>query len=500
MLGRTRIAVLVAPLLVLCVSGAPAFSSDARPRAAGEATASLTIGGVAQRRAIPGSFVGLSMEYPAVQAYAGEDPAAVDPVFEQLIRNLAPGQRPVLRIGGDTTDWTWWPIPGLARPPWVRYELTTNWLDVAHTLATDLGARLIPSINLEANSKVVARAEKTALVAGLGPGSIEAFELGNEPELYGSFAWYHTASGRRVTGRPRSYDFAAYAKDFARIAAALGNVALAGPSTGGPAWTRPIPKFVASQPDLGLVTVHRYGLDKCEASDPVPTIPALMSNAAQRGIARSVVGPTMAAHAHRIPLRIEELNAVSCGGQAGVSNTFAAALWALDTLFEAANVGVDGVNIHTRPQGLNSLFTVQDDAGAWQAHVSPEYYGLMLFAQAVPPRSRLLKVSGVAGSRLHVWATRAPGGAEHVVLINEDPSRARVVTLQIPAAHRAGVLEMLAAPSLSATDDVSLGGQGFGSETTTGMLAGARDERSLTPAHHRYTVRLPAASAALLTL
>jgi hypothetical protein len=59
---------------------------------------------------------------------------------------------------------------------------------------------------------------------------------------------------------------------------------------------------------------------------------------------------------------------------------------------------------------------------------------------------------------------------------------------------------MLAAPSLSATDDVSLGGQGFGSETTTGILAGARDERSLTPAHHRYTVRLPAASAALLTL
>ncbi len=62
-------------------------------------------------RAIPAGFLGLSLEYSAVSAYAGRDPSAVDPVFEQLIRNLTPGQRPVLRIGGDTTDWSWYPVP-----------------------------------------------------------------------------------------------------------------------------------------------------------------------------------------------------------------------------------------------------------------------------------------------------------------------------------------------------------------------------------------------------
>src|SRR6185437_16316182 len=64
-------------------------------------------------RTIPSGFLGLSFEYPALAAYAGTDPGAVNPVLVQLIRNLSPGQAPILRIGGDTTDWTWWPVHGV---------------------------------------------------------------------------------------------------------------------------------------------------------------------------------------------------------------------------------------------------------------------------------------------------------------------------------------------------------------------------------------------------
>lgn len=52
-------------------------------------------------------FIGLSIEYYAVEHYAGKDPAALNPVFPQVIRNLAPGQSPVLRIGGDSADRAW---------------------------------------------------------------------------------------------------------------------------------------------------------------------------------------------------------------------------------------------------------------------------------------------------------------------------------------------------------------------------------------------------------
>ncbi|MGZ6633299.1 MAG: hypothetical protein ACXVII_10190 [Solirubrobacteraceae bacterium] len=58
-------------------------------------------------------------------------------------------------------------------------------------------ARLIVGINLEANSRRLASVEAHALVSGLGASSIRALQIGNEPELYGTFGWYRTPSGHR---------------------------------------------------------------------------------------------------------------------------------------------------------------------------------------------------------------------------------------------------------------------------------------------------------------
>src|SRR2546423_12588305 len=59
-------------------------------------------------------FVGFSFEFGAVETYAGPDPRAINPVLVQLVRDVAPGQAPVLRIGGNSTDDSWWPTPGVA--------------------------------------------------------------------------------------------------------------------------------------------------------------------------------------------------------------------------------------------------------------------------------------------------------------------------------------------------------------------------------------------------
>src|SRR5450432_4322306 len=53
-------------------------------------------------RRVPDGFLGFSFEFSAVRAYTGGDPRNINPVFEQLIRNLTPGRRPVIRIGGDS--------------------------------------------------------------------------------------------------------------------------------------------------------------------------------------------------------------------------------------------------------------------------------------------------------------------------------------------------------------------------------------------------------------
>ena len=65
----------------------------------------------------------------------------------------------------------------------------------------------------------------------------------------------------------------------------------------------------------------------------------------------------------------------------------------LDTLFNLAQAGVDGVNVHTLPGAAYELFTISHKQGRWQAFVHPEYYGMLMFAQAFPPGAQLLPVT-----------------------------------------------------------------------------------------------------------
>jgi hypothetical protein len=212
---------------------------------------------------VPYGFLGLSIEYRAVEAYAGTDPNALDPVFVQLVRNLVPGQAPVLRIGGDSTDRTWWPTPGIMQLPGLTFSITKRWLAVTRALSGALRAHLILGLNLEADNPELAASEARALLGGLGRPVVRAFELGNEPDLYASFPWYRTPGGSHVTGRPSNYDVSSLIGDWTRFAAVLPRRALAGPSLGAPGWTRHLAAFLAAEPRVAVVTLHRYPLQLC---------------------------------------------------------------------------------------------------------------------------------------------------------------------------------------------------------------------------------------------
>ncbi len=479
-------------------AGAQAGAAGAFPA---QATV-LSIKAPAHARVIPPGFVGLSLEYSTVIPYAGTDPAALDPVFLQLIRNLSPGQRPQLRIGGDSTDWAWWPTPALPRPAGVRVDLSPQWLQVTSALAQTLNASVILGIDLEADNQSLAAAEASAFVPALGPSHIAALELGNEPELYHSFGWYQDARGNPVPGRSSAWSYPSYIQDFSKIGSALPQLPLAGPAIGAPDWMRDTAGFVAAQPRVRIVTLHRYPLQQCgmpAASPEYPSVANILSPAASAGLADSVVPYVAAAHSHGDAIRIDEMNTVSCGGAPGVSNAFVSALWTVDALFGMARAGVDGVNIHTFRGATYELFTFKLVNGTWTAYVAPQYYGLLLFAQAAPPGSRLQRVAGT-GRRLRAWATRARDGRTRVLLINDDTRHARTVAVRAPGAAGVASLERLLAPSVHATSGVTLGGQTFGAATTTGLMAGVPQTTSVSAARHEYPVRLPAASAALLIL
>jgi hypothetical protein len=479
---------------VASTGGAPAGSSNA----AGPPI-DVTVGGPPIGQVIGPGFVGTSMEFQAVHAYTGRDPTNLNPVLVELLRRLAPGQQPVLRIGGDSTDQTWWPIKGVIPPGAVTYRLSPGWLRTTRALAQALNAKLILGVNLAAAQPALAAAEARAFVQGIGQRYIEALEIGNEPDVYGQFAWYKAPDGRVFFARRRSYSLADFEAEFERFRAALPNEPIAAPALAELNWATGLDGFLSANPEVSIVTVHRYPLRGCirNPSSPIfATIPHLLTDASAAGIAQSVAPYVQIAHARGLPFRLGELNSVACSGIEGVSNTFASALWALDILFNLASVGVDGVNFHTLPLSGYELFTFTHKSAGWEAFVHPEYYGLLMFTQAAPPGSRLLPVTAPAGP-VKVWATSAPGGVTHIVLINKSLINSQQVQLNVPGATAASV-EWLRGPSASATAGVTLGERTFGAKTTTGALGSMRTG-TLYPFLGAYSITVPAASAVMLT-
>ncbi len=453
-------------------------------------------------QAMAPGFVGVSFEYRALHLYTGRDPRAVDPVLLGLLGGLAPGQSPVIRIGGNSTDGSWWPERGMIAQGGIYYPITKGWLRTTQALAQDLNAKLILGINLASGRSSIAAAEGRALLDGIGRRYIDDVEIGNEPDLYGVFPWYRDRRGHLYRARGRGYDLAAYTKQFTQWGRALPNLPLAGPATSGPSWMGGLGRFISAEPRLKLVTYHRYPLRACvtDPTDPAfPSVPNLLADSASAGLAAPLAGYAKVAHQHGLPFRVAEMNSASCQGAKGVSDTFASALWALDTMFNFAAADVDGVNVHMLPGSNYELFTVShSSSGAWQAFVHPEYYGLAMFAQAFPPGAQLLPVSEPRGPT-KVWATQGADGAERVTLINKDTTAEHDVQVSIPGATTPGALETLQAASAFATSGVTLGGQTFGDETTTGTL-GTPQTTPVPPVAGVYTVSLPPASAALLTI
>jgi hypothetical protein len=491
---RLRIRTALIPaVLALIASALVAFPP---PAAAGT---SVTVTGTSTGT-VPDHFLGVSMEFRTILAYAGENPRALNPVFLQLMRNLTPDGSPLLRIGGESTDRTWWPIAHYPQPAGAYISLTRNWMNVTRAVASNLGAPLILGVNLMANSRKVAGAEARAFVRYIGRRWISALELGNEPELYATIPWYHMSDGTAVLGRsPQTWSYPAFLRQYRTISSALPHLPLAGPATGSPAWSPLLGRFIDNSPRTSLITLHEYPLKHCHRSRQ-NTVADVLSDNSSEGLAHYAAQFVAIAQSHKLPTRIDEMNSITCGGQRGLSNSFATALWAVDTMDQMAQVGVAGVNLHSTPGVPNELFRFTKSARGWSAAVNPDYYGLLMFARAAPTDSQLLDVLPSPKSLLTTWATRGPGPVEHVVLINKDTHRWRHVTVDVEDDTSGGTLQVLKAPRASSTAGVTLAGQSFGTVTRTGRLGGALYAPNITPHDGAYTVTLRPASAAMLTL
>lgn len=488
------VAIWAAALLAVCAPAA----------AANPPVIKRTIGPAGAK--VPRSFAGFSIEYPSVPDYFGT-PAKPNQTFITLLRTLGAASvgAPTIQIGGNSADESWWNPDGKTRPPGVATDLTPDWVRMLKSVNEGAGSHFVLGGNLAVNDPANAVAYLQGAVAGLAPGAIDAFEIGNEPDLYDRSATFHVGgiTITRIQHRPLGYGMPQYIAELGGYLSALGAARQAGwpaVAVGGfakHAWQVQAPAVLTRAGTAAkFFEAHAYPLNRCRASQ-VPADrwrKALLGSTGLLPVARMTrlvrdVRPRGA------EVRLAEVNTATCGGAQHVSDSFASALWATDSLFGMADAGVAGVNLHT----WTGAWYAPIDFSATIARVRPLLYGMLLFDRAVPNGAQLLRVSQRRADPVKVWATRDSKATVRVVVINKDDRKARVVRLELPGGLGRATVERLLAHTLASSSGVTFAGQSFEKGGFDGRLHGTARRRPVKRKGRIYTLQVPAASAALLT-
>jgi hypothetical protein len=216
-----------------------------------------------------------------------------------------------------------------------------------------------------------------------------------------------------------------------------------------------------------LLTGHHYPLG-C-AQRPAPSIAALLSPATRGREARSLATYLSISRSNGVPLRMDESNSVSCGGVAGISDTFASALWASAYITQAMAAGVAGINLEGNPAnctGYTPLCAPDPTAIAeGRLRAEPVWYSLLLTRSLVGDRPLPTTItpegSPEGPPNLLAQSFSAPDHTLKVLIADDEPpgSGPVAVRLRVGSAVGAASVLRLTAPSPSATGGVLLAGR-----------------------------------------
>jgi hypothetical protein len=460
---------------MLAASAALPFASGA---AQGANSVSIKLNPQRRLRAIPTDYMGLGFEASSV---AMNLLSADNHAYVQLVRNL--GRQGVIRVGGNVSDFSVYDAKGAAKSLPKDTVLNAENFRQLRTFLDATGWKLIWGLNLGTGTLDNAVAEARAVMGAVGE-RLLALEIGNEPDLF-------ARAGHRSGTWDYDHWHGEYRRFAAAIRAALPRAPFAGPDIAGGAvdWMKNFARDEGG--DIALLTAHHYITGQ---ANPAATLEVMLQE-------EKKYQPVLAkfqsiAEAAHLPWRMCETASFSGGGKAGVSDTFAAALWALDYLFVLASYDCSGVNMQT---GVNHLgwishYTPISDDLAGHYGAAPEYYGLLAFALGSKGEQIALTVD--AGTiNLTAYATRQKSGVITLTVINKDQSRDAALDVSGIASSKAQAMR-LTAPSLAATDGVNLGGAGVSSNGT--WNGGQSDPVRIV--NGKALLDVPAGSAALIAL
>jgi hypothetical protein len=394
----------------------------------------------------------------------------------RLYRNLS--THGLIRIGGNISDHTHYEPNGVATVQSQRSVTIIN-----HASLTDLagfaratGWKVMWGLNLGTGTPATVTREAMAVAAALGD-RLQSFQIGNEVDLH--------------SGNDRSY--AGYHSNYlafkAAIRAALPQAVFSGPDVAGNlGWLTDFANTEAG--DIKLLTYHYY---RTGAMRPDATIAHLLqSDAAWAGTLQKLEKISKEKH---VPYRINEVNSFYGGGKAGVSDTFASALWSLDYMFELAAYDCNGINLETDINQLAWMShyspIVHDKNGI--CHARPEYYGMLAFALA--DKGNLLKLTLDKGDiNLTAYATKDGAGRLWLTIVNKDLAQAADVEISLPENYSRATAFRLAAPSAESKDKVTLAG----AEVTADGNWSPKSSEKMAVAGRNLRLNVPPASAVLV--
>jgi hypothetical protein len=400
---------------------------------------------------VPQDFLGLSFEMsslPQIARYGSRGD------FVAMLRSLGSG---VLRFGGVSADtriaWTDARTP---RPGWASGVVDAEDLRQLAAVAAQSGWHVVLTLGIVHFDPQAAGREAAAARAALGPW-LEAFEFGNEPNSY-------ALHGMREEPWGLEQYNAQLSEYRARVEAAAPGVPLWGPDvSGSSAFETWGPGEVVDQRPSTL-TGHHYPLG-CAQRKPVPSVTSLLSSPIWRREVGSVRRYVSLSQSAGLPFRMDETNSVSCGGVAGISNTFASALWAAGYLPKLMGSGAAGVNMHGNVANCKGYSPVcapgPQELSSGELRAQPEWYSLLIAAQLVgtQPLPTAVKLRR-STANVHAFGFAAADGSLRVVIVDDSPPGAApvLVRLKLGSAFTDASTLALSGPSLHALEGVELGG------------------------------------------
>ncbi len=333
----------------LATAACAAAAARLGAQSTGAAKLTVTLPAEATGPHMPADFVGLSYE---VQQLV--DPSFFSPKNTGLIREFkALSPHGVLRLGGNTSEFAYWqPTPSSPEPehpktrevvgePKASYYAVRE--EAVRNLAEFLkstGWSCLYGIGMGTNVPERAAAEAEFVAKTLGS-SLQYFQIGNEVDLFD-----------RHLRDPKTWSAKTYLDEWLTLARAI-TARVPDAVFGMPdvatdiSWLPKIAELwpsIQNPPRVSTLTHHYYFSGP--ATNPEVNIPNLMKPAAMAKVQKTADMATEAARKVGARVRMTEGNTCYRGGKPGVSDVFAAALWAADYSLLLASNNYSGINLH----------------------------------------------------------------------------------------------------------------------------------------------------------